>query len=231
MMQEQITEMFNEIAPGYDRLNTLLSVGIDRYWRWKMVSLLPKKEKLKLLDCATGTGDQLLTFFKYCPQLHQAIGIDLADKMLEKCRDKLRRYLHATILKQASVTELPFLEESFDCVTISFGIRNIDNPLKALQEMRRVLKQKGRILVLEFSLPSRAWIQTLYLFYLNTLLPKIGKCFSSHPYAYSYLSDSIQVFPQGEKFCNLMIQIGFEEVQFYPLTGGIVTIYSGSKKA
>ncbi len=230
MSKETITEMFNQIAPRYDCVNRILSGGFDRYWRWKLAASLPSSPKLHILDCATGTGDQLLSCFKHAPHLHQAIGIDLAENMLKIGKTKLKRYQHATTLLQASATEIPFLDSTFDCVTISFGIRNIGEPLLALQEMHRVIRPGGRLLVLEFSTPTLPLLRKGYLFYLNKFLPSIGKFFSSHPDAYSYLAKTIQTFPQGEAFSQLMQESGFRDIKIRPLTLGIVTLYSADKK-
>ncbi len=224
----QVVEMFDKIAPTYDRTNRILSLGIDLYWRWKLQSLLPHGNKLKLLDCATGTGDQLLALMK-SRRIHQAVGIDLSEEMLKIGRKKLAPFAHQIELKCASGTEIPYLENTFDAVTLSFGIRNIDPPLKCLQEIYRVLRPKGRALILEFSLPAKSWVQNPYLFYLNKVLPQIGKRLSGNREAYSYLARTIQSFPYGEAFCGLLQEAGFQKVKGYPMTGGIVTLYVGEK--
>jgi demethylmenaquinone methyltransferase/2-methoxy-6-polyprenyl-1,4-benzoquinol methylase len=227
--QQPVIQIFDEIAPTYDRTNRILSGGIDLYWRGKMASLLPKIDKIKLLDCATGTGDQLLSLLKHSPRIHQAIGIDLAEEMLKIGREKLEAYSHRASLKKASATEIPYLDDTFDCATMSFGIRNVDNVPLCLSEIRRVLCPGGRALILEFSLPKNKGIQNAYLLYLNKLLPMIGKLMSAHPEAYTYLARTIQAFPHGEAFCQLMRDAGFQSVKAHPLTFGIVTIYEGEK--
>jgi demethylmenaquinone methyltransferase/2-methoxy-6-polyprenyl-1,4-benzoquinol methylase len=229
MTNQPVFQIFDEIAPTYDRTNRILSGGIDLYWRRKMASLLPKTEKIKLLDLATGTGDQLLSLLKNSPRIHQAIGIDLAEEMLKIGRTKLKAYAHQVTLKMASATAIPYLENTFDCATMSFGIRNVDNVPQCLREIHRVLRPQGRALILEFSLPTNRWIQKTYLLYLNKFLPYIGKLISAHEQAYTYLARTIQAFPQAGTFCKLMDEAGFRSVKAYPLTLGIVTIYMGEK--
>ena len=140
-----------------------------------MASLLPSAEKIKLLDLATGTGDQLLSLLKNSKRIDQAVGIDLAEEMLKIGRAKLKAYDHMVELKTASATAIPYLENTFTCATMSFGIRNVDNVPGCLREIYRVLRPEGRALILEFSLPTNLWIQKTYLLYLNKLLPHIGR--------------------------------------------------------
>ena len=229
MANQPVFEIFDTIAPTYDRTNRILSGGIDLYWRYRMASLLPRAEKIKLLDLATGTGDQLLSLLKNSPRIHQAVGIDLAEEMLKIGRKKLKPYDHKVSFKIASAMAIPYLENTFDCATMSFGIRNVDNVLLCLQEIHRVLRPHGRALILEFSLPSNPWVRKTYLLYLNKILPKIGKFISTHLEAYTYLARTIQEFPQAEEFCALMEKAGFCKVKAHPLTLGIVTIYQGEK--
>lgn len=229
MENQPVIQIFDEIAPTYDRTNRILSGGVDLYWRRKMASLLPKIEKIKLLDCATGTGDQLLSLLKHSPHIHQAVGIDLAEEMLKIGREKLQPYAHRASLKKASATDIPYTEDTFDCATMSFGIRNVDNVPQCLKEIHRVLRPQGKALILEFSLPKNPLIQKSYLLYLNKLLPSIGKLISAHTEAYTYLARTIQSFPQAEAFCKLMREAGFQSVKAHPLTFGIVTIYEGVK--
>jgi demethylmenaquinone methyltransferase / 2-methoxy-6-polyprenyl-1,4-benzoquinol methylase len=229
MEEQPVFEIFDTIAPTYDRTNRILSGGIDLYWRRKMASLIPPTEKIKLLDLATGTGDQLLSLLKNSSRIHQAVGIDLAEEMLKIGRTKLKAYDHLVTLQKASATAIPYLENTFDCATMSFGIRNVDNVPGCLREIYRVLRPKGRALILEFSLPTNKWVQKTYLLYLNKLLPHIGRLISAHEMAYSYLARTIQAFPQAEAFCKLMEEAGFSHVKAHPLTFGIVTIYQGEK--
>ena len=229
MSNQPVFQIFDEIAPTYDRTNRILSGGIDLYWRRKMASLLPKIEKIDLLDLATGTGDQLLSLLKNSPRIHKAVGIDLAEEMLKVGRKKLKAYAHQATLKVASATAIPYEENTFDCATMSFGIRNVDNVPGCLKEIHRVLRPQGRALILEFSLPTNRWVQKSYLLYLNNLLPHIGKLISAHTEAYTYLARTIQAFPQAEAFCKLMQDAGFNSVAAHPLTLGIATIYRVDK--
>jgi len=229
MTDQPVFEIFDTIAPTYDRTNRILSGGIDLYWRRKMASLLPSAEKIKLLDLATGTGDQLLSLLKNSNRIDQAVGIDLAEEMLKIGRIKLKSYADRVTLQKASATAIPYLENTFTCATMSFGIRNVDNVPGCLREIYRVLRPKGRALILEFSLPTNKWIQKTYLLYLNKLLPHIGRMISAHEEAYTYLAKTIQAFPQAGAFCKLMEEAGFSSVKANPLTFGIVTIYQGDK--
>jgi demethylmenaquinone methyltransferase/2-methoxy-6-polyprenyl-1,4-benzoquinol methylase len=228
MANQPVFQIFDEIAPTYDRTNRILSGGIDLYWRRKMASLLPKAEKIHLLDLATGTGDQLLSLLKNSSRIDRAVGIDLAEEMLKIGRKKLKAYSQVT-LKMASAMAIPYEENTFDCATMSFGIRNVNNVPLCLREIHRVLRPQGRALILEFSLPTNRWVQKTYLLYLNKILPHIGKLISAHTEAYTYLARTIQAFPQAEAFCKLMHEAGFSHVKAYPLTFGIVTIYLGDK--
>jgi len=223
--------MFNQISPTYDRINKILSLGIDRYWRRKVGPFLPRKASIRLLDCATGTGDQIFSLMNYSKKVHQAIGIDLASEMLRIGKKKLREksYAHQVSFQQASVTHLPFVDESFDCVTISFGIRNFADMPAALQEIRRVIRPAGRLLILEFSLPKNPTFKAAHLYYLRHILPKMGGWLSKDKEAYSYLSQTIETFPYGQNFCSILEKAGFKNIKAHPLTFGVVTLYQGDK--
>jgi demethylmenaquinone methyltransferase/2-methoxy-6-polyprenyl-1,4-benzoquinol methylase len=214
--------MFDQIASTYDRANRILSLGIDQRWRRKMAHFLPGEGKIRLLDCATGTGDQLLALMS--ERIEEAVGIDLSKDMLEIGRRKLAA---RAALLEASATSIPFEAATFDAVTISFGIRNVETPLVALQEMRRVLKPGGRCLVLEFSLPACRVMRLLHLAYLRHALPRIGGWVSGNRNAYRYLNQTIETFPCGKEFCDLMVQAGFSAARAHPLTFGIASIYVG----
>jgi demethylmenaquinone methyltransferase / 2-methoxy-6-polyprenyl-1,4-benzoquinol methylase len=216
------TQMFNQISPVYDRVNRLISFGLDRRWRRSLLHHLPSKPNLHLLDVATGTGDEIMAL-KHA-FIEKAVGVDLADEMLQIARQKLPNcnFLYA------DAVDLPFSEDSFDVCTICFGIRNIDNPPAALKEMHRVLKKNGRCLILEFSVPS-GWIRPFYLFYLRHLIPKIGGFFSNYPSAYRHLSQSIESFAQPSQMIKWMQDTGFYGVETNPLCFGTVILYRGEK--
>ena len=224
-------KMFNTISPTYDLTNRILSLGIDQRWRRKVASFLPKSENMALLDVATGTGDQLFALMDKSKNISQAIGVDPAVEMLHIAEEKNKRksYRFRTQWRQASAENLPFVDHSFDAATISFGIRNVPNPVIALKEIRRVLKKEGVLIVLEFSMPSISWLHAAHLWYLRKVLPKIGGLISRNPEAYRYLNTTIETFPSGLAFCALMEEAGFKGVKAHTLTGGIVTLYQGYK--
>ncbi len=228
---EVVRQMFNAISATYDRVNATLSLGIDKRWRRHLLEKLPEGAALQVLDIATGTADQLIALLEGCPQIRKAVGVDIAEKMLSLGRRKLsqRALEERGELFCADALELPFEEASFDCTTITFGIRNVADPLIALEQMHRVLRSKGRALILEFSLPPHPLIKRGYLFYLRHVLPKVGGFLSGHAPAYVYLNQTIEQFPCGEAFCTLMQEAGFSQATAYPFTFGIATLYVGEK--
>ncbi|MBW2109802.1 MAG: bifunctional demethylmenaquinone methyltransferase/2-methoxy-6-polyprenyl-1,4-benzoquinol methylase UbiE [Deltaproteobacteria bacterium] len=228
-----VSAMFDRVARRYDLVNRLLSVGIDRFWRKKMAAYLPPGHNLNVLDLATGTADQLLFLFKGSHRIGSAIGLDLAEKMLAIGRAKIARAGLSEIvsLRIGDATEIDAPPDAFDAVTISFGIRNVKHTNRALSEMYRVLKPGGRVLVLEFSLPERPLLRGAYLGYLRYFVPGIGGWVSGDLRAYRYLNRSIEAFPSGPAFLNLLSGAGFAAVVAHPLSFGIATIYCGDKPA
>jgi len=227
--RESIHELFNSISPTYDRVNTLLSCGLDKLWRASMVKSLPGDSPLSILDIATGTGDQLFTFLKKRNNIWQAVGIDLAENMLELAKKKSEKYSFPVTFLCADALNLPFQNNSFDCITLSFGIRNMLSPEKALSEIHRVLKPHGFVSILEFGIPSFPPLHKLYLLYLRKILPKVGAFLSKNSRAYTYLNKTIETFPYGQSFSSLMHSQGFHEVSYKKLSGGIVYLYHGMK--
>lgn len=227
----EIWKMFDKISPTYDIVNRFMTFGLDRLWRKKMALFLPKKEQLTLLDCATGTADQLLSFMRHCKNISSAIGIDLSQEMLRIASKKIQKSgLSSCIsLQEASLLDLPFADGYFDCVSISFGIRNVEDVQKALQECFRVLKPLGRLLILEGAVPNNYLLKIGHRFYLRYLLPSLGGLISRQPQAYRYLHDTISSFPCGEKFCAYLREVGFMSVKATALTGGAVLIYQGDR--
>ena len=225
--------MFDRIAPRYDLLNRVLSGGRDVAWRRRMATLLPNREGLRLLDVATGTADQILMLMDAAPQVTQATGVDMAEKMLEKGREKISaRGMEKQIqLKTGDAIAIPEPDAAYDVCTISFGIRNVVDVVQGLREMRRVLRPGGRAMVLEFSQPEVRWFRGLYFFYLRHVLPVLGGWFSGDREAYRYLNVTIESFPSGAAFCALMQQAGFVNVRAVPLTLGIASIYVGDAPA
>ena len=218
-----VRKMFGSIATRYDLANHVLSCGIDFYWRARAAEIVASWHPNAIADLATGTGDLALAIQKKLPHA-ELTGVDFLPEMLELAQRKgVRRVVLADAMK------LPFDDASFDCVTIAFGLRNLENCSAALVEMRRVLKTNGHLLVLEFSLPTTPALRAAYRFYLHRCLPLLGSFLTQEKSAYDYLGDSIEKFPSGNAMCELMKQTGYASPSFEPLTGGIVTIYTGVK--
>jgi demethylmenaquinone methyltransferase/2-methoxy-6-polyprenyl-1,4-benzoquinol methylase len=229
--RERVWLMFDRIAGKYDLLNHLLSFGFDLYWRKGMSGFLPPGTELALLDLATGTGDQIISVMKRSDRVKQAVAIDMSPQMLAIAGKKISRYRWRSKVKMQTGegSKLEFPDDTFDVVTISFGIRNFMDLQHSLAEIRRVLKPAGRLLILEFSLPQNLIMRRLHLFYLRKILPVIGRIISGDDYAYRYLNETIETFPYGESFCSILSNSGFSRVKSLPLTCGIVTIYQGEK--
>ena len=228
--KEQVAHMFNNIAPQYDFLNRFLSAGIDISWRKKALSLLKKDNPKKILDIATGTADvAILAANMLSPE--KIVGIDISDGMLELGRKKIANLnLQDTIeLLQGDSEAIQFNDDSFDAVTVSFGVRNFQHLEKGLNEIKRVLRKGGKIVILEFSRPSMPGIQQLYKIYMSVLAPGIGKLFSNNRGAYQYLNDSVQKFPEGKDFITVLNTIVFHNTSFKRLSLGICSIYIGEK--
>jgi len=224
-------KMFNSIAGRYDFLNRLLSLGQDARWRNALKQFLPDSEGQTILDLATGTADVLISLSKDNPRILRGLGVDPAFKMLEIGRNKIKA-LHLDdrlMLQQGDAQALPFLDGTFDCVTIAFGIRNIPDLRLALLEMYRVTKKGGQVLILEFSKPENPLLKAGHWFYLQTVVPVVGFLFSGNFKAYTYLNQTIQTFPYGEHFCKILKQMGFINIELHPLMGGAATIYAAQK--
>lgn len=226
----QTREMFTSIAPRYDFLNRLLSVGQDKYWRKRAVDLLDPMGRDHILDVATGTCDIVIEIASRNLSV-RIFGIDFSQRMLDLGRIKIARngYNQAVSLQIGSGECLPFADESFDGVICAFGIRNFADVQLGLREFFRVLKPGGRVVVLEFSIPQNQFLKTAYEWYFNLILPKIGNIISGHSNAYSYLPESVANFPSQKKFIKWIEKIGFKKVSFSELTFGIVSIHRGYK--
>jgi len=224
-------QMFNEISPKYDLLNGLLSFGIDHHWRRTIIKHLSLSGKKNILDLATGTGDVLLTLIRHEKRIIEAVGIDLANNMLEIGLAKIAKQdlTQRIQLLHGDAAHIPFENGYFENVTIAFGIRNVSDTSVVLKEMHRVLTPNGRAIILEFSLPENPILRMFHLFYLRTLVPCIGGLVSGHAQAYRYLNQTIETFPYGEAFCRLLREAGFAHQRAHPLMGGIATIYVGEK--
>lgn len=223
--------MFDRIAPTYDLLNHLLSLGRDYAWRRKVTRQLAGAGPLNLLDLATGTGDLLISLLRRCPAIAKATGLDISERMLDLCREKLRvqGLAQRAELVCADASAMPFPESAFHVATMAFGIRNTANAAATLAEIYRVLKPGGMALILEFSLPRNRAVRWCYLKYLRSVVPWIGAVISGDRHAYRYLDESIEGFHQPEAFSSLMQQAGFHAVSVIPLTLGVASIYKGTK--
>jgi len=230
--KSKVEQMFNTIAWRYDFLNHFLSLGIDVWWRKRAVARLPENENGNLLDVAVGTADLTITLLKKT-RAGRITGIDISDEMMAIGRAKIARagFADKTELLNGDCEALPFADNTFDAVTVSFGIRNFQHPQKALSEMHRVLKGGGQLLVLELSRSKNRVVRWLFELYFCHILPLIGRLISrGSKGAYSYLPKSVRTFVGGEKFAGWMTDAGFDQVECHSMTFGIVTIYVGTKK-
>lgn len=224
----EVWKMFDEIASTYDVTNRVMTFGLDQLWRKRMCDYLPEGKGLRVLDVATGTGDQILSLLQHSNGIDSVVGIDLSEEMLSIARRKLQGC--CVELHLSSALDLPFPDHHFDVVTISFGVRNVTDLSRALEEAYRVLKPSGRLLILEGTLPNVWGIRTLHQIYSRYCLPKIGGWISKKESAYRYLNRTIETFPSGSAFLEEMRQVGFEVTQAHSLTWGSVTIYQGDKR-
>lgn len=227
--KQEVATMFNNISAKYDFLNHFLSLGIDKLWRKRAIKELKTLKPKRILDIATGTGDFALEALKINP--HNIIGVDISEGMLKVGMEKMKakEVDHIISLRLGDSENLPFENEVFDAITVGFGVRNFENLEKGLSEMLRVLKPGGKAIVLEFSKPKSFPIKQLFGFYSNYLIPFFGKLFSKDKRAYSYLPESVKVFPEGQAFRDILTNVGFENVSSFTVSGGIATIYSGTK--
>ncbi len=228
--KSQVSRMFNNIAPYYDVLNRVLSLGIDVRWRKTAIEMLKESQPKRILDVATGTADFAIeTKNQLNPD--QIIGIDISSQMLAIGRKKIEQkgWSQMMTLEEGDSENLPFADESFDAVTVAFGVRNFEHLEKGLSEMRRVLKKDGKIIVLEFSKPRTFPFRQIFNNYFRYVLPLIGRLTSKDKQAYNYLYESVQAFPDGEDFINILQKTGYQSAAFKPLTLGICSIYSATK--
>lgn len=227
--KEQVADMFDNISGKYDFLNHLLSMGIDKLWRKKAVKLISKTDPKDILDIATGTGDFAIESLKLKPSA--ITGVDISNGMLEKGKEKMLKKGHDKIitLQYGDSENLPFEDESFDAITVGFGVRNFENLEKGLGEMLRVLRPGGIVAVLEFSKPKKFPVKQGYTFYSKYIIPKVGKSISKDDTAYKYLPDSIAAFPEGQGFLDILQKVGYSDLSKKEVSGGIATIYIGQK--
>jgi demethylmenaquinone methyltransferase / 2-methoxy-6-polyprenyl-1,4-benzoquinol methylase len=223
---KNIQSMFAEIAPSYDKANSILSLGIHHLWKKKIVALTDLKKGETVLDCATGTGDLALLYKKKVGDSGKVIGTDFCKEMLDEAPQKAKDQNLNVTFQWADVTKLPFTDNEFNATSISFGIRNVENLENALKEMARVTQAGGQVMILEFGQIETPLIKQAYNFYSKKVLPFIGGIVSGKPKAYQYLNDSSQVFPCGENFkAKVMATLAYKNVQIIPLNFGLAYIY------
>ena len=227
--KEQVAKMFDNISGKYDFLNHFFSVGIDKKWRKKAINQLVDLKPKKILDVATGTGDFAFEAMKLNPE--KLVGIDISDGMLEVGRKKINaRGLDDKMeFINGDSEALPFSDNQFDAVTVSFGVRNFQNLVAGLTEIFRVLKPGGKVVILEFSKPKGFPLKQLYFAYFKMIMPTVGKIISKDKSAYSYLPQSVLAFPEGKEFEGILKKIGFTIQKTIPVTGGIASIYTAQK--
>lgn len=229
--KEQVAKMFDTISKDYDGLNRVISFGIDVKWRKKVVKIIKDSGANSILDIATGTGD-LAILFAEATTATNIVGLDLSRGMLDVGQQKINKKGLSGKVKmiQGDSENLPFEDNSFDAITVSFGVRNFETLKKGLSEILRVLKPQGTFVILETSIPTKSPFKQGYKFYTKNILPLIGKVFSKDRSAYKYLCESASIFPYGEALNNILREIGFINVTDLPQTFGVATIYKASKE-
>jgi len=227
--KKQVEQMFDTISENYDGLNRVISFGIDTSWRKKVIDLVKQTNPKNALDIATGTGDLAISLAE--AGVPKVVGLDLSEGMLSVGRKKIteKKLDYIIEMTQGDSEALPFENDSFDAITVAFGVRNFETLENGLKEILRVLKPGGIFVVLETSVPTKFPFKQGYRFHCRFILPTVGKLFSKDKVAYKYLSDSAAVFPFGEKFNNILAKVGFTQVKHLPQTMGVATIYTASK--
>lgn len=227
---KQVEKMFDNIAPAYDKLNHLLSLGIDKGWRKKAIQHLQSLRPQHILDVATGTGDFAIQAYSALAPI-ELLGIDISEGMMEVGRKKVKElgWEGRILFSKEDATALSFPNDRFDAITVAFGIRNFEQLDLGLREMCRVLRSSGRLVILELTVPEKAPMKQLYSLYSRIFIPTIGKLLSKDKSAYTYLPQSIQAFPQGAVMATALKQAGFRSVEIKPLTFGVCTLYIATK--
>jgi len=227
--KEQVAQMFDTISKNYDGLNRVISFGIDVKWRKKVVAIIGKNDPKQILDIATGTGDLAIMMAGLNPD--RIVGLDISAGMLDVGKQKIAKANLSDMIEMivGDSEKMPFDDNTFDAITVSFGVRNFANLDKGLKEIKRVLKPGGTFVVLETSVPTKFLYKQGYRFHTSVILPIIGKLFSKDKVAYSYLSESANSFPFGEKFNNILLKNGFTTATDKPVTFGVASIYIATK--
>ncbi len=232
--KEQVATMFDQIAYRYDLMNRFLSAGIDRTWRRKAIKELTEVNPRQILDVATGTAEvALMTYALLSPKPEKITGIDISEGMLALGRQKIadRQLADQIVLQQGDSEAINFPDASFDAVTVAFGVRNFANLEKGLLEIRRVLKPNGKLVVLEFSKPQMPLVKEAYNMYTKLVAPQAGKMLAKSKAAYQYLNDSINAFPEGNAFLEILNKTGYINTYQKKLTLGICSIYCGKNQS
>jgi len=224
----RVREMFRQIAPRYDAMNHLLSMNIDRYWRWRAVRRLRMESGVPILDTCTGTGDLAIAIDRKSPPSVDVVASDFCNAMLEIGKKKVSDSARIEFV-EADSQALPFDDRTFGCVTVAFGLRNVADTDRGIGEMARVCRRGGQVLILEFSQPRLWGLRQIYGFYFRNVLPRIGQWFAKNDKAaYEYLPESVVQFPDGQALADRMIDAGLCDVRYTPLTFGVATIYEGT---
>ena len=230
--KEGIGRLFDNIAPDYDRLNHILSLNIDKRWRKKAVRQIADEERpMKVLDVACGTADFTIEIARKVAPGSEVIGVDISEGMMAVGKEKISKAGVAAELSVADCEALPYNENSFDRISVGFGVRNFEHLDIGLKEMFRVLKPEGKLVILELSVPSNAFIRWCYKLYFLKILPAVGGLISGDRGAYEYLPASVLRFPAPDKFIQMMKSAGFDTVEHTPFTFGICRMYVGKKSA
>lgn len=229
--KEEVAEMFDNISEKYDFLNHLLSLGIDKGWRRKAVKMIAPFQPKVCLDIATGTGDFAIATLKLNPE--KIVGADISEGMLDQGRIKMKKKGYDSIISMqyGDSENLPFEDNSFDSITVGFGVRNFQNLEKGLGDMLRVLKPGGVAAILEFSKPKKFPMKQTYGFYSKNIIPAVGKTISKDDAAYTYLPESVAAFPEGKDFEDVLEKVGYKHLESKLVSGGIATIYLAQKQA
>jgi len=227
--KEEVAEMFDNISKRYDFLNHFLSLGIDKLWRKRAIKLLKPLKPKKIIDLATGTGDFAIEALKLNPE--KVVGVDISNGMLDQGRVKMKKRGVDNIvsMEYGDSEDLPFEDGHFDALTVGFGVRNYENLEKGLGEMLRVLNQGGMAVILEFSKPKKFPVKQAFGFYSKYIIPLLGKSISKDSAAYTYLPESVEAFPEGQAFVEILEKVGYKNVKSKMVSGGIATIYYGTK--
>lgn len=229
--QKLVANVFHSVAAKYDLMNDVMSMGIHRLWKRFTIEMSGVRKGQAVLDLAGGTGDLAAKFADKVGHQGKVVLADINESMLHVGRDKLtdKGYGHRIQFAQVNAESLPFEDNSFDIITIGFGLRNVTHKDKALQSMYRVLKPGGRLLILEFSKPEHEWLNKVYDTYSFRLLPAMGKLLVNDSESYRYLAESIRMHPDQETLKKMMLNSGFDEVEYHNMTGGIVALHRGFK--